>query len=372
MKTDSVELHTRLDLTRCAQLINDSFRRMKADSVAPVQASGNPLDSIGMVQPDVAVVGSRAGKLNLWAIQVYIYALTDGCLIDLVAVGDGGFTRAMGGARNTFSLSKGRQQVQAMVSELRAADPSLTLAGSDPQPTPSGPSSPPATALPEPEPNTDRALPVVAATPTSGVADLPTPHQQPTTGLSSGQIRDLSAAETVVAQGANRPLPTSADNRIVLRTTWLTPPDSGIDVSALAVDSQQRAVSESHFVFYGNPRSPEGALAVKVAGAGDASVEVSLDRVPLSVAKILIIASIDPVRRPITFSDVGHLITTVHCTDDGRPLLGFDAAEAATQETAMLLCEVYRRDSEWKFRAIGQGFFDGLAGVIRTFGLQTA
>jgi tellurium resistance protein TerD len=48
----------------------------------------------------------------------------------------------------------------------------------------------------------------------------------------------------------------------------------------------------------------------------------------------------------------------------------YDLSEDASTETAMVFGEVYRNGAEWKFRAVGQGYASGLAGIARDFGVN--
>ena len=48
----------------------------------------------------------------------------------------------------------------------------------------------------------------------------------------------------------------------------------------------------------------------------------------------------------------------------------YDLTEDASTETAMVFGELYRNGAEWKFRAVGQGYSDGLAGIARDFGVN--
>lgn len=104
---------------------------------------------------------------------------------------------------------------------------------------------------------------------------------------------------------------------------------------------------------------------------GAATIEVRLLVMPAWAEKVLLIASADPAGRSVTFGQIGALITTVHVGDSLETVAGCDSGSAATAETAMILGELYRRNGVWRFRSVGQGFFDGLGGVIRTFGLKT-
>ena len=53
-----------------------------------------------------------------------------------------------------------------------------------------------------------------------------------------------------------------------------------------------------------------------------------------------------------------------------RELARYDLSEDASSETAMVFGELYRRGTEWKFRAIGQGYASGLAGIARDYGVS--
>jgi tellurium resistance protein TerD len=55
---------------------------------------------------------------------------------------------------------------------------------------------------------------------------------------------------------------------------------------------------------------------------------------------------------------------------DGNEMARYDLSEDASTETAMIFGELYRGDDEWKFRAVGQGYSAGLAGIARDFGVN--
>jgi tellurium resistance protein TerD len=55
---------------------------------------------------------------------------------------------------------------------------------------------------------------------------------------------------------------------------------------------------------------------------------------------------------------------------DGVELTRYDLTEDASTETAMIFGELYRARGEWKFRAVGQGYSTGLAGIARDFGVN--
>lgn len=122
MKDNTVELHTSLGLRDAGRVINTAFARAKAN-VEPIR-SDNPLDGLEG-EADVAVVGSRQGLLNQWAVQAYLTKNSSGTDIVLSALGDGAGSRMMSGAKNSMSLSKSTDQMRQIVDALRAEDAQL-------------------------------------------------------------------------------------------------------------------------------------------------------------------------------------------------------------------------------------------------------
>jgi tellurium resistance protein TerD len=70
------------------------------------------------------------------------------------------------------------------------------------------------------------------------------------------------------------------------------------------------------------------------------------------------------------FGQVSNAFIRVVNTADGREITRFDLSEDASTETAMVFGELYRHGTEWKFRAVGQGYASGLAGIARDFGVN--
>ena len=50
----------------------------------------------------------------------------------------------------------------------------------------------------------------------------------------------------------------------------------------------------------------------------------------------------------------------------------YDLGEEVDRENAVIFAEIYRYNGTWKFRAVGQGFVDGLGGIARDFGVDIA
>ncbi|MDT0267170.1 TerD family protein [Streptomyces sp. DSM 44915] len=160
-----------------------------------------------------------------------------------------------------------------------------------------------------------------------------------------------------------------------VRTTTGT--DYDLDASALLCTESGKVVSDGHFVFYNNLTSPDGSVehtGDNLTGEGDGddeSIKVNLAAVPAEVAKIAFPVSIhDADARRQSFGQVQNAFIRVVNQADGVEIARYDLSEDAATETAMIFGELYRRGTEWKFRAVGQGYASGLAGIASDFGVN--
>ncbi|MFE6766818.1 TerD family protein [Streptomyces sp. NPDC057689] len=160
-----------------------------------------------------------------------------------------------------------------------------------------------------------------------------------------------------------------------VRTT--TGADHDLDASALLCAESGKVVSDLHFVFYNNLNSPDGSVqhtGDNLTGEGegdDESINVNLAAVPSEVAKIVFPVSIhDAQSRGQSFGQVRNAFIRVVNQANGVELARYDLSEDASTETAMVFGELYRHGGEWKFRAVGQGYASGLAGIAKDFGVN--
>ncbi len=160
-----------------------------------------------------------------------------------------------------------------------------------------------------------------------------------------------------------------------VRTTTGT--DHDLDASALLCNESGRVLSDSHFVFYNNLTSPDGSVrhtGDNLTGEGegdDETIHIDLTTVPGSVAKIAFPVSIhDAQARGQNFGQVRNAYIRVINQSGGAELARYDLSEDASTETAMVFGELYRHGVEWKFRAVGQGYASGLAGIAADYGVN--
>ncbi|WP_245881802.1 TerD family protein, partial [Streptomyces milbemycinicus] len=160
-----------------------------------------------------------------------------------------------------------------------------------------------------------------------------------------------------VVKGGNAFVP-SVPLRIAVR--------NGLDASAWLLTQDGRVRGDADVVFHGAPAHPSGA--VWLAGGEDGTVwlEVGLTAIEEEIVRVLVAGSTDGgAIRDVTGPSVEAF------APDGTSVARYDVTDGGG-ETAMVLAELYRRAGGWKFRAVGQGYLDGLTGLAGDHGVDVA
>lgn len=168
-----------------------------------------------------------------------------------------------------------------------------------------------------------------------------------------------------MSKGANLPVD-SPDVRVEL--SWAEGaggPD--IDVSALLLTDGGRVRNDGDFVFYNQPLHASGAVR-HVGKHHDArvvtdAVHVDLRSLEKAITRVVLCASADGG----AFGQVTGLTLRLFGTGGRSEIARFDMQ--ADTETAFIGGELYLREGRWKFRAVGQGYASGLAGLATDFGI---
>ncbi|MFB8771223.1 TerD family protein [Streptomyces broussonetiae] len=171
-------------------------------------------------------------------------------------------------------------------------------------------------------------------------------------------------------KGSNVPLEATTVRAVLRWTPGQGVPD--VDASALLLGPDDRVRSDEDFVFYNQPRHPSGKVwrlgKKRVTEYLTDTIQTDLSGVEPTVGRILLIASADGV----AFDQVENLRILLHdaADADGEPLATFDVTPETGAETALICGELYRRGEGWKFRALGEGYSNGLRGLATDFGIS--
>ncbi|QNP67448.1 VWA domain-containing protein [Streptomyces genisteinicus] len=168
-----------------------------------------------------------------------------------------------------------------------------------------------------------------------------------------------------MSKGANLPVAAAA---VRAELSWREAPGvPDADASALLLTGAGRVRDDADFVFYNQPAHASGAVRHlgKRRGSGTATdaVRVDLARVEPGVERVVLCASADGG----AFGRFPGLALRLLDDGTGAELARFEMT--ATTETAFVSGELYRRAGQWKFRAVGQGYASGLAGLATDFGI---
>ncbi|MGW6822707.1 TerD family protein [Streptomyces sp. NPDC055005] len=172
-------------------------------------------------------------------------------------------------------------------------------------------------------------------------------------------------------KGSNIPVAAVAVRAVLRWTNGPEVPD--VDASALLVGADGRVRSDEDFVFYNQPRHPSGAVwRLGKKQIGDAitdAVQADLRAVTPAVDRILVVASAEdvPFQR---VRDLRILLYDATPSGGAEPLAYFEVHPETGAETALICGELYRRGDGWKFRALGEGYSDGLVGLATDHGIS--
>jgi tellurium resistance protein TerD len=190
-------------------------------------------------------------------------------------------------------------------------------------------------------------------------------------------VVDVSKGDSVALHDEGSTL-----HRVTVGLGWDPAPrgadeDFDLDASALALGADGRLISRDYFVFFNNLASPRQEIVHRgdnLTGEGDGDdeqIEVHLEDLSKTADRVVFAVTIHNADyRHQDFGHVHNAFIRVVDTERGVELARYDLTTSAAHETAMLFGELYRVETGWRFRALGQGRIDGLAGIARQFGFD--
>ena len=140
-----------------------------------------------------------------------------------------------------------------------------------------------------------------------------------------------------------------------------------MDASAFILGENKKILSERHFIFYNNLKSPNEAVVHtgdNRTGEGegdDEQIIVDLSKIEENATEICIVITIhEAEERGQNFGQVRNSFIRIFNTDTNEELLKYELEEDFSIETAVEFGRIYKRNGEWKFEAVGMGMKGGL------------
>lgn len=160
--------------------------------------------------------------------------------------------------------------------------------------------------------------------------------------------------------------------------------DFDLDASAFICGANGKVQSDDDFVFYNNPdwknhtvwSSGDDTSGGNSEEGDDEQIFIDFSKLPSWVEKIAITVTIhDAVNRRQNFGQVSNAYVRVAKVQNefdtvGETVIQFDLEEEFSIETALVVCEIYRKNGEWKFNAVAAGYQGGLDALCRNYGVN--
>jgi len=171
-------------------------------------------------------------------------------------------------------------------------------------------------------------------------------------------------------------------SKVVIGLGWDTNKYSGgfdfdLDASVFLIDKNGKAGGIEDFIYYNNLVGGDGSVihtGDNLTGTGegdDEQIKIDLVNVPAHVDKVAITVTIhDAIARGQNFGQVSNAFVRVVNETNEQEVMRYDLGEDFSVETALVVCELYRYQGEWKFNAVGNGFSGGLSALCKNYGLD--
>lgn len=152
--------------------------------------------------------------------------------------------------------------------------------------------------------------------------------------------------------------------------------DFDLDASAFMLGSDKKIPNDNYFIFYNNPKSPDGAVEStgddttggNSDGGDDETLNVDLQKVDSSIQEILFVATIYKAdERKQNFGQVRNSYIRIYNSITNEEIARYDLDEDFSIETAVEFGRLYRRGGEWKFEAMGIGSKGGLQALVNKY-----
>ena len=158
--------------------------------------------------------------------------------------------------------------------------------------------------------------------------------------------------------------------------------DFDLDACVFLLGANGKVLKDEDFVFYNNLSARNGAVVHtgdNRTGDGDGDDEaiiIDFSKIPAEVEKIAVTVTIfDADIKHQNFGQVSNSYVRVLKIDNaddvnGEEVLRFDLVEEFSIETALVVCEIYRYNGDWKFNAVAAGYQGGLEALCRAYGVN--
>lgn len=146
-----------------------------------------------------------------------------------------------------------------------------------------------------------------------------------------------------------------------------------LDASVFILGDNGKLVSDAHFVFYNNTKSPDESVihtGDNLTGDGDGDdeqIKVDLTKIVDAAKEICIVVTIHEAEaRRQNFGQVRNSFIRI-VDEQNNELVKYELDEDFSIETAVEFGRIYNRNGQWKFEAVGMGMKGGLQDYLNKY-----
>ena len=171
-------------------------------------------------------------------------------------------------------------------------------------------------------------------------------------------------------------------NKLAIALGWQvsqTAQNCDIDASVFMLAADGRIPDEKYFVFYNNLTSPDGS--VRHSGdsrngqieGDDETVYVDLSKINSAIQEIVFVVTLhEGQEKNQSFSQVTNAFIRLYNSETGNELVRYNLNQIFSQETALEFGRLYKKNGEWRFQPVGQGYNAGLQSFVDKYYVENA
>lgn len=146
-----------------------------------------------------------------------------------------------------------------------------------------------------------------------------------------------------------------------------------LDASVFLIGANGKILSDNHFVYYNNLKSPDEAVihtGDNLTGEGDGDdekIQIDLSKISSEINEISFVVTIHHAdTRRQNFGQIRNSFIRI-LDQSNVELVKYELDEDFSIETAVEFGRLYKRNNEWKFEAIGIGMKGGLQDYLNKY-----
>ena len=141
-----------------------------------------------------------------------------------------------------------------------------------------------------------------------------------------------------------------------------------LDASIFMVGANGKIPDEKFFVFYGNPKSLDGAVESsgddQTGGNSDGDDEtltVEFAKIDSRITEMIVVVTIyEADKRKQNFGQVRNSFIRIYDATSNEEICKYELEEDFSVETAVEFGRIYKKSGAWRFEAVGKGYSGGL------------